>query len=676
MSSNKLVDWINDSVTEWRDHRDTNYLEDWKEFERLWRGIWAAEDITRISERSRITSPALQQAIENHTAEIEEAVFGQGDYLFDIDDDMMDNDPTDVEYMKRYMKECFKKNKVRKAVGDVILLASIYGTGIGEITVKKSKELIPTTQPMEGLDVSAIGVQEVDKINVTLRPINPQNFLIDPNATSIEDAMGVAIEEFVSAHSVAQAIKQGIYKDSKLLGDESPPDSDLEASFIDEQYDDDKIRVLRYYGLVPKHLLDSAMKEDGEVVDLFAENKNSNKNGDMSDLMEEYGDLVEAVVVIANESYLLKAEQSPYMMKDRPVVAYQDDTIPNRFWGRGVAEKGYNMQKAIDAQLRSHLDSLALATVPMMAMDATRLPRGSKFEVRPGKTILTNGNPAEILMPFKFGTVDGANIQTAQQFEQMLLQATGTMDTAGMQSQPEGANMSFALSAIIKKNKRTLVNFQDSFLIPFIEKAAWRFMQFDPDHFKTKDWKFIPSSTLGMLAREVEQQQFINLMKTLGPDSPLLPILMQGVLETSNLANKTQLLQQLAQAQQPDPQQQQIQMQQMQLQMGLIAAQTADLNTKAGKQQAEAQQIAVETQLEPEVVKAKLVAALSTNLKEGEEDDKEFERRVKVSELLLKEKELDLKEKDRQQNLDIVKMQMEESKSSNESFTKALKPNG
>lgn len=656
MSSNKLVDWINDSVTEWRDHRDNNYLSDWKEYERLWRGIWAAEDSTRNSERSRITSPALQQAIENHTAEIEEAVFGQGDYLFDIDDDMADTNPADVEYMKRYMKECFKKNKVRKAVGDVILLASIYGTGIGEITIKKTVELVPATRPLEGLNVSAIGVEEVEKVRVALRPINPQNFLIDPNATSVEDAMGVAIEEFVSAHSVAQAISLGIYKDAKDLGDDSTPDSDLEASSIDQEYNDDKIRILRYYGLVPKNLLEASLNDDGNVVDLFGEEGSS--EGEVSDLMEEYGDLVEAVVVIANETTLLKAEKSPYMMKDRPVVAYQDDTIPNRFWGRGVAEKGYNMQKAIDAQLRSHLDSLALATVPMMAMDATRLPRGSKFEVRPGKTILTNGNPAEILMPFKFGSVDGANIQTAQQFEQMLLQATGTMDTAAMQSQPEGANMSFALSAIIKKNKRTLVNFQDQFLIPFVEKAAWRFMQFDPEHFKTQDWKFIPSSTLGMLAREVEQQQFINLMKTLGPDSPLVPILMQGVLETSNLANKTQLLQMLAQSQQPNPQQQQMQMQQTQLQMGLVAAQTADLNTKAAKQQAEAQQTMVETQLEPEVVKAKLVAALSNNLQAGEGDDKEFERRVKIADLLLKEKTLNLKAEDSAQNREIVKMQM------------------
>jgi hypothetical protein len=35
---------------------------------------------------------------------------------------------------------------------------------------------------------------------------------------------------------------------------------------------------------------------------------------------DEYSDMVEAVIVIADNQYLLKAEESPYMMKDRPVV--------------------------------------------------------------------------------------------------------------------------------------------------------------------------------------------------------------------------------------------------------------------------------------------------------------------------------------------------------------------
>lgn len=645
MAQDKLVSWLNGTIQDWRDHRDTNYLPDWKEYERLWRGEWAAEDRLRDSERSRITSPALQQAIENHTAEIEEAVFGQGNHLFDIEDDMMDQNKMDIEYMKGYMKECFKKNKVRKAVGDIILLGSIYGTGIGEIVIKKTKELVPATQPLPDVDAVAVGVEEKEKVNVTLKPVSPQNFLIDPTATSIEDAMGVAIEEFVSAHKIAENIANGVYFNVDI-NDDAAPDKDLEASWIDTEYNDDKVKVVRYYGLVPEKLLDAPEGED--IEELF-------ESEEVSDLMEEYGNLVEAIVVIGNDSKLLKAERSPYMMKDRPILAYQDDTVPNRFWGRGIAEKGYNMQKAIDAQLRSHLDSLALTTVPMMGMDATRLPRGSKFEVKPGKSVLTNGNPAEILMPFKFGATDGGNIQTAQAFENMLLQATGTLDTANMQTVPTGGELSVTLSGILKRNKRTLVNFQDQFLIPFIEKSAWRFMQFDPEHFPVKDWKFIPSSTLGMLAREVEQMQYINLMKTLGPTSPVLPVLLRGVVETSSLGNREQLLQMLDQMNQPNPQEEQMKAQIMQLQMQKAQVDIAKTASEVEMNKAEATKDLAEAAIKPEEIRAKMLTAISTNL--PNEDDKiqaEFDRRAKVAELMLKEADMD-------QNREIVEMQMQKN---------------
>lgn len=646
---NKLVEWVVENVHEWKENRDDNYEQNWKKYERTWRGVWDGEDRLRESERSKIISPATQQAIENHTSEIEEALWGAGADLFDISDDMKDQDKTDIEYVKAYMKECFKKNKLRKSVNDIVLMASIYGTGIGEILTKEVVELTPASQPMPDIDAVAIGVQETTKISVEVKPVNPRNFIIDPNATTIEDAMGVAIEEFVSAHIIAKGIEDGIYKDTKL-GDDSAPDEDLEPSSVDDEYIDDKIRIIRYYGLVPEKYLDS---DEDDFVELFT------KEVDAGQLMKEYSNLVEAIIVIANDTDLLKAERSPYMMKDRPVVAYQDDTVPGRFWGRGIAEKAYNMQMAIDAQLRSHLDGLAMTSVPMMAMDATRMPRGAKLEIRPGKTILTNGNPAEILQPFKFGVTDGQNVQTAEIFNTMLLQATGTMDTSLMQSQPVGGDLSIALSGIIKKNKRTLVNFQENFLIPFVEKAAWRFMQFDSENFPVKDFKFIPTGSLGMLAREVEQLQFINLLKTLGADNPLTPILLQGVLENSALPNKQMLLQMLSQSQQPNPEQQQVEQMQMQVQLATAEATIAGLQADVAKTQAETQQIMVETQLKPSEVQAKLAAALSNNLKEGNQDDKEFERRAKVADLMLKEKAIDLKEKDLAQNLEIVNKQMQ-----------------
>jgi hypothetical protein len=156
-----------------------------------------------------------------------------------------------------------------------------------------------------------------------------------------------------------------------------------------------RLGLTKYYGLVPKHLFNAAMNEPEEDDDLTEDDENEDEEG-----------YIEAMVVIGNGGVLLKVEENPFMMQDRPVVAFAWDVVPGRFWGRGICEKGYNSQKALDAEMRARIDALALTVHPMLAMDASRMPRGAKLEVRPGKTILTNGNPAEILQPFKFGSFD------------------------------------------------------------------------------------------------------------------------------------------------------------------------------------------------------------------------------------------------------------------------------
>ena len=639
----ELTDFITSHCDKWRDYRDTNFLPDWLEYERIFRGQWASEDKTRESERSRIVTPATQQAVETRHAEIMEAIFGQGDF-FDIEDNIQDvnGNPIDVEIIKAQLTEDFKKDKIRKAIDQIELMAEIYGTGIGEIVVKTETEYVPSTRPIPNQQgQAAIGVMERDRISVKIMPVNPKNFLFDPNGTSIDDCMGVAIEKYVSIHKVVQGIERGIYR--KVDIGTASEDTDLEPTQEVSQYQDEKVLLLTYYGLVPREYLNN-LEENKEIVELFPENSAA----------EDYTDMVEAIVVIANDGMLLKAEENPYMMKDRPVLSYQDDTVPNRLLGRGTVEKAFNMQKAIDAQTRSHLDSLALSTSPMMAMDATRLPRGMKFEVKPGKAILVNGSPSEILFPFKFGQTDPNNLATAKDFERMLLQATGTLDSNGMISQAsrDGGGMSMAVASIIKKYKRTLVNFQEDFLIPFIKKAAFRFMQFDPERYPSVDMNFLPTATLGIIAREYEQQQFIGLLQTLGANTPVLPILLKGIVGNSSLSNRMELMAKLDEMMQPDPQAQQMQQVQQQLAMQAAQAQIAVNTTQAEQNRAEAQKLSVEAQLMPQEVQAKMSASLTKNL--PNQDDlasKEFDKRVKIAELMLKEADIKNKSK-------IVELQM------------------
>jgi len=627
-SDKEIVSFVSYHCDQWRNHRDVNYTNQWEEYERLWRGIWAAEDKMRESERSRIITPALQQAIESKQAEISEAVFGRGEF-FDIVDDRNDQDKSDVILIRNQMHEDFKQTKIKRSIDEIVLLGELYGTGIGEIVVEERKVLSPATQAIPGTDVAAIGVQETKKFLVGLNPVNPRNFLIEPNARSVEDSLGVAIEEYMSFHTIVKGMEDGVYRKCDIAP--SYDSSDLEPVQEESNFIDNKIPVIRYYGLVPREYIEQLENEEGEVVDLFPEDSAA----------DDYSDLVEAIVVIADGQHLLKAEKSPYMMNDRPVVAYQADSMPGRFWGRGTAEKGYNMQKAMDAQIRAHLDSLALTTAPMMAMDATRLPRGAKYEVKAGKNFLVNGNPNEIMMPFKFGATDPGNLTTANAFQAMLLQATGTIDSSSMPTQvaageASGAGLSMALSGLMKKSKRTLIHFQEDFLIPFIKKSAWRFMQFDPERYPVKDVEFLPLSTMGMVAREYEQQQMIGLMQTLG-NSPITPVLLQGIIQSSSLSNREQIVATLQEMSQPDP----LAQQSAQLDLAIKEAQLQETQAKAAKAAAEAQKAQVEAQLMPMETEAKMIG----NLSRGARDSNDFEQRAKIAELALKEADIQSNEK-------------------------------
>ena len=633
----EVIEFVTMHCNEWRNNRDVNYLKTWEEYERMFRGIWDLADQSRDSERSRLVTPALQQAIEAKQAEISEAVFGRGDF-FDITDDLQDQNPADIELVRRQMHEDFTFSRIKKSIDDIILLAEMYGTGIGELVIEEQTVMSPDTQPIPNTGMAAIGVQEKKQFMVSLNAINPRNFLIDPNATTVETSLGVAIEEYMSYYTIIQGMEKGIYRKVNVVPGYGS--TRLEETQEPVPSRSDKIQVIRYYGLVPRDMLEG-LEESETTIELFPEESTA----------DHYSDMVEAVIVIADSQYLLKAEPSPYMMKDRPVVSYQADSLPGRFWGRGTAEKGYNMQKAIDAQIRSHLDSLALTTAPMMAMDATRLPRGAKYEVKPGKNLLVNGNPNEIMMPFKFGTTDPANFQTAQNFQQMLLAATGTLDSSSMPGQvaggeASGAGLSMALSGLMKKNKRALINFQEDFLLPFIRKAAWRFMQFDPERYPVKDFKFVPVSTMGMVAREYEQQQMVGLMQTLGPTSPITPVLLQGIIQSSSLSNRDSIIAQLQQMSQPDPMQEQMH----QLTMQTATAQLQKTQAEAALAMAQAQKAGVETQAIPAETQAKLMTAATKNSSDPMAD--EFEKRMKLADKLIKVE--DIKSNER-----IASMQMQ-----------------
>ena len=635
--------YVLSKVQEWEDHYESNYQYRHEEYVRLWRGLWAEEDKTRASEGSRIVTPALAQAVEDGVADIEEATFAQGK-LFDIKDDVADQDPLDIAVLRQKLTEDFKKQKIRKEVCDVLINAAVTGTGIAEVVLDEVKESAPATQPIMDGQLQAFGVNVTDRVVVKMRSIQPRNFRIDPNARSIEEAHGVAIDEFVPMHIVQQLQANGTYRDVDV--GLAPQDLNIEVDpEIDSLSYHDKVRLTKYFGLVPRHLLEKAqgiVDEDEEVVDLL-EPQEGTDNG-------EYW--VEAIIIIANEGEaILKAEENPFMMKDRPVVAFQWDITPGVFWGRGICEKGYNVQKALDAEIRARIDALALTVHPMLAMDATRIPRGHRPEVRPGKMILTNGNPSEVLNPFNFGNVDQITFAQADSLQTMLRQATGTLDGATLSnlgSNNKTGAVSMAIGGMLKRQKRTLIHFEDQFWIPFIEKAAWRYMQFDPDNYPIKDFKFVATGNLGTMQSEYEVSQLTQLLQTMGDQSPLYAPLVESIVGHMNISNREELVKTLQEAAKPDPEaiqkQQQMEEQAHQMQMAMQKAQIEAVGGQGAESYARANKYNVEAELEPRKVENERIDAVA-DVRDGV-TEKEFSRRLRIAETKLKEKELNIKELD------------------------------
>ena len=653
----ELNSWVMNHVRQWRDHRRQNYELLWDEYERKWRGMWAPEDKVRKSERAMLVTPALGEAVENIVSEVEEATFGRGD-MFDMTGGLEDSDEMKqvVDKNKALLKEDLSSADFTPHVGEALINGAVYGTGIGEIFVQthKKREIVASVEAMQPGVPPEMQVRVTEVRFASLQSVNPRNFLIDPIARSIDTALGVAVEEYVGAHIIRKGQKDGTYR--RVDVGTSAGDTDLGADRqVENEYVHDKVHVIRYYGLVPEHLLpaDQQAVQEGET--------GQEDFADLSELESGYGedgqeqpsavsgkksidpidaDMVEAIIVIANDCVCIKAVKTPYLMEDRPVIAFPWDIVPGRFWGRGVCEKGLVPQKVLDAELRARLDALAYVSAPLMGVDASKLPRGFQFKVAPGKSILTNGKPQDILFPFHFGQLDQSTFQHSQQLDQMIQRATGSLDVISLASRAGGdarpGAVSMMLSGIVKRHKRTLMNFIDRFFIPCLRKMMWRNMQFQPDRYIPLNWTFNASTTMGILQREYETQQLVSLMQTMDPSSKEYKLLLMAVVMNTGLTNRMQIVQMLQQSIESaaaveqattqaatDPMQQQVQQVGLQLQVAEGRAKIAELEARTRLQNAKAQNEVLEPQFRQMEIASKGIWSV-----EESRQDKAMERRL------------------------------------------------
>jgi hypothetical protein len=169
-------------------------------------------------------------------------------------------------------------------------------------------------------------------------------------------------------------------------------------------------------------------------------------------------------------------------------------------------------------------------------------------------------------------------------------------------------------------------------------------MQFDPEHYPVNDYVFEVTSTLGIIAREYEVTQLVQLLQTMSQDSPIYPVLIQSIVDNMQLQNREQLIKTINQAMQPDPQAQEQAQLQLQNQVAFQQSQTSALNGQASESEARAQKIATETKAIPIELENDRLKAIATTMRAEGDLDKDFEQRAQIAKSLIDEKKLGLEE--------------------------------
>lgn len=630
----QLVNWIMARVNKWRDYRDQSFKDKWDEYYRLWRGRWHVKDKNRKSERSRIVTPALAQAIDSTVAELEMAVFSNSEW-FDLADDYGDAEKEDIAVVRDHLREDLDFVEVPDAVSESFLNGALYGTMIAKIVTHDDR--ITGFERKSNGDLVPV---KTGQVFFGIEPIAPDELVVDPSGRTIDEMLGVAHEVLRPRSAVQKLQNNGTYL-RKMLGpynleaDAGITRADLEQSIQGE----DVVMITEYHGLVPARMMPTKGDSNRQTnaLDELIDRQIASDEGD--------GELVEAIVTIANKGALLRAIKNPFPGQDRSIVAAPFEKVPGRFYGRGVAEKGYNPQKALDAEIRMRIDALALVSNPMMGADVTRLPRGFDFTVRPGKTWLTQGAPKDILHPVEFSGIRPETFNQSSELERMVQMGTGAFEVASPLKENRrnetASGSSMILGAFVKRSKLVLQNIERNFLNKMLRKLVWRYMQYEPERYPS-DARFKIASTMGIMARELEQSQLIQLMGLVEQGTAPFLTLLKSIANNMSVTNKTEIMSAIDQLLNPPPevvekQQRQEQLQEMAMQLELAEKESKVRSQMADETLKQAQAVLAIAKAEAEAMNREIdVAKLQAEFERLRIDLREviaFERQVDVSEL-------------------------------------------
>lgn len=299
-------------------------------------------------------------------AKITDALFGNGQLPFDTSPSNEELAPF-ADVTEDVVTDILERIGFRDMLNDGVDTLATYGTGFIFGPFVRRETLHETVAD------SKAGIRE-DKYSFDLPYYSLGNTLDcypDPEARRLCDGAGIFWVTMESKHTIEAWKRDKSYKNvsEALIG---PGDNGSETGSeqaqqmrgnLDYWYKNERIKVARFFGKVPKRML----------------------SGGASNTMAEAddGEMVDAVVIMAG-GVIVKENKSPYDgMHPAKRCAYEEE--PHEMWGVGVAENNAPHQKVTNAAFRLFMEGKGMALLGTTAVDRSAFMPSEDFKKFPGK---------------------------------------------------------------------------------------------------------------------------------------------------------------------------------------------------------------------------------------------------------------------------------------------------
>lgn len=292
-----------------------------------------------------------------------------------------------------------------------------------------------------------------------------ENTYFDPNVPYIENSEVQSFRTTVRLHVVKELAKRGRFnkKEVARLEEENSQKPDR-TFFIDRRY---------------KHRQHESKTDSNDV-----------------DLLTYFGPLIidgevrstSYFCIIANDKYLLAEGENPFWEPrghKGPMVMASAREVPHKSVGAGIGDTAVPLQRALDSNYTLLNDAMRFGVVGINVVKATSLIDKTILEegIEPGSTIATRESPKD---SFQHVTLT-SNIENQVKPINLAIEQ-GIEDDTGVSSLLTGGNNLRSRTTAAEISARqagsegqvdsVAVDIETQFLVPFLEKALARIIQF------------------------------------------------------------------------------------------------------------------------------------------------------------------------------------------------------